>query len=133
MENLFSEIILPVLVMIIIFINIVRKSKKQQTSQPEESPIENFPPVPLEECEQNTEKQQKKESLSADIQEKKTINKMKKIVPKTKNEVPSLDIKIKKTQLEPEIEQEENISIELSSAEDFKKAVIYSEILNRKS
>lgn len=131
MENLFLEIIAPILVMIIVFINIIRKSKQQQPKQPEEAPIENFPPIPLEECKQDTKKKQKEEVVSATIQEKTQINKVEKIVSKTKHEVSSL--KREKINLETEFEPEETISVELSSADDLKKAIIYSEILNRKS
>ena len=48
MENFFSEIILPFLVMIIVFINIIRKSNKPKNSKPEDTHTENFPTIPYE-------------------------------------------------------------------------------------
>ena len=61
------------------------------------------------------------------VQEEKLEVKAEKKVTKVKSEVST---ERKKTN--PETEQEQPIAIELSDTDDFKKAVIYSEILNRK-
>lgn len=127
MENFFSEIILPFLVMIIVFINIIRKSNKPKNSQPEDTHTENFPPIPYE-YEDKQEEEMINEAYSSPIvQEEKLEVKAEKKVTKVKSEVST---ERKKTN--PETEQEQPIAIELSDTDDFKKAVIYSEILNRK-
>jgi hypothetical protein len=130
MENFFSEIIVPILVMIIVFINIIRKSSKQKTTQVEESTTENFPSIPsLEKEPENTDKFQTENSLHTTIvQEEKLKVKTEKTVSKIKKDVSSFD----KKEADSLPEQEQNTSINLSSADDFKKAVIYSEILNKK-
>lgn len=131
MENFFSEIIVPILVMIIVFINIIRKSSKQKTTRVEESTTENFPSIPsLEKEPENTDKFQTENSLHTTIvqEEEKLKVKAEKTISKIKKEVLSFD----KKEADSSPEQEQNISIDLSSADDFKKAVIYSEILNKK-
>lgn len=131
MENFFSEIIVPILVMIIVFINIIKKSSKQKTTQVEESTTENFPSIPsLEKEPGNTDKFQTENSLHTTIvqEEEKLKVKTEKTISKIKKEVLSFD----KKEADSSPEQEQNISINLSSADDFKKAVIYSEILNKK-
>lgn len=131
MENFFSEIIVPILVMIIVFINIIRKSSKQKTTRVEESTTENFPSIPsLEKEPGNTDKFQTENSLHTTIvqEEEKLKVKTEKTVSKIKKDVSSFD----KKEADSSPEQEQNISINLSSADDFKKAVIYSEILNKK-
>ena len=131
MENFFSEIIVPILVMIIVFINIIRKSSKQKTTRVEESTTENFPSIPsLEKEPGNTDEFQTENSLHTTIvqEEEKLKVKTEKTVSKIKKDVSSFD----KKEADSSPEQEQNISINLSSADDFKKAVIYSEILNKK-
>lgn len=131
MENFFSEIIVPILVMIIVFINIIRKSSKQKTTRVEESTTENFPSIPsLEKEPGNTDEFQTENSLHTTIvqEEEKLKVKTEKTVSKIKKDVSSFD----KKEGDSSPEQEQNISINLSSADDFKKAVIYSEILNKK-
>ena len=110
MENFFSEIIVPILVMIIVFINIIRKSSKQKTTRVEESTTENFPSIPsLEKEPENTDKFQTENSLHTTIvqeEEKKLKVKTEKTVSKIKKDVSSFD----KKEADSSPEQEQNIS-----------------------
>ena len=96
MENFFSEIIVPILVMIIVFINIIKKSSKQKTTQVEESTTENFPSIPsLEKEPENTDKFQTENSLHTTIvqEEEKLKVKTEKTISKIKKDVSSFDKK----------------------------------------